>query len=379
MKTFYDYIIAGAGCSGLSLLLRILQQPALKNKSILLIDKTPKNQNDRTWCFWENKPGFFEPIVQHRWNHLNFYSTSVERTIPISPYSYKMIRGIDFYEYCFKEIAKHNNVTIEYRDISSIGNEDNKAYVEFDNTKIYCDHLFNSILFEDVKAEKGNFLLLQHFKGWKIKTQKSCFDPDNATLMDFRTDQKNGTAFFYVMPVSATEALVEYTLFTESLLQQEEYNEQLKLYITSQLNIDEYAIEHSEFGIIPMTNKKFSSTGNIINIGTAGGKVKPSSGYAFQFIQKHSDELAKRLVLNELPNADLTSKKYHFYDSVFLNVLTHHPQKGAKIFSRIFASNKPETIFRFLDNESSMAEDLKIITSLTSFSFIKAGLQEVLK
>ncbi|MDA9638819.1 lycopene cyclase, partial [bacterium] len=51
----YDFIIAGAGCSGLSLLYKILQTPSLQNKSILVIDKDQKKNNDRTWCFWEKK------------------------------------------------------------------------------------------------------------------------------------------------------------------------------------------------------------------------------------------------------------------------------------------------------------------------------------
>ena len=53
----YDFIIAGAGCAGLSLLYRILQEPALQNKSVLIIDKDTKNSNDRTWCFWEKNSG----------------------------------------------------------------------------------------------------------------------------------------------------------------------------------------------------------------------------------------------------------------------------------------------------------------------------------
>lgn len=38
----YDYIIAGSGCAGLSLLYRILKEPTLQHKSILVIDKDSK-------------------------------------------------------------------------------------------------------------------------------------------------------------------------------------------------------------------------------------------------------------------------------------------------------------------------------------------------
>ena len=72
----YDYIIAGCGCSGMSLLYRILRTPTLKSKKILVIDKTKKNNNDRTWCYWEKKNGIFDEIVIKKWKSLQFFSHS---------------------------------------------------------------------------------------------------------------------------------------------------------------------------------------------------------------------------------------------------------------------------------------------------------------
>ena len=71
----FNYIIAGAGCAGLSLLYRLLKEPLLNSMKILVIDKETKIQNDRTWCFWENQPGLFEPIVYHQWKKLEFHDT----------------------------------------------------------------------------------------------------------------------------------------------------------------------------------------------------------------------------------------------------------------------------------------------------------------
>ena len=43
----------------------------------------------------------------------------------------------------------------------------------------------------------------------------------------------------------------------------------------------------------------------------------------------------------------------------------------------IIQKNKPEMVFKFLDNESNLAEDIKIITALPILPFLKAGFQEV--
>ncbi|MGY0034762.1 lycopene cyclase family protein [Pedobacter sp. NJ-S-72] len=62
MKHF-DYIIAGGGCSGRSLAVRMLPYLKASNKQLLLVDKSPKNGNDKTWCFWEEHVDVFEPVV----------------------------------------------------------------------------------------------------------------------------------------------------------------------------------------------------------------------------------------------------------------------------------------------------------------------------
>jgi lycopene beta-cyclase len=50
----YDYIIAGAGCAGYSLLYHLLKDPVLNKKKILVLDSNFEKGNDRTWCFWED-------------------------------------------------------------------------------------------------------------------------------------------------------------------------------------------------------------------------------------------------------------------------------------------------------------------------------------
>ena len=80
MELEYDYIIAGSGLAGLSLLHRLLLNKELRSKKILVIDKLKKEDNDKTWCFWEKGEGLFEPIVHHQWKTLQFFSPEVSKT-----------------------------------------------------------------------------------------------------------------------------------------------------------------------------------------------------------------------------------------------------------------------------------------------------------
>ncbi len=379
----YNYIITGAGCAGLSLLMRMMEDPFFSEKKILVIDREFKNKNDRTWCFWEKEKGLFETIVHHQWQHVNFISNDFFRKLDLTPYRYKMIQGIDLYESVIHKAAQFSNIEFRHEEVLSIHTTSSKAEVQLKTESVTADYIFNSIIFEKDKSatSKNIYLLLQHFKGWVIHTEEPSFDPSVATLMDFRTSQEQGTTFFYVMPTSANTALVEYTLFSETILNDDIYDASLKAYISEFLGIKNFSIQHTEFGIIPMTNQRFNLQDHrIVQLGVAGGQVKGSSGYAFQFIQKRTAAIVKglRKGKTKFDLAGLSQKKGNLYDAVLLHVLHHKKMGGDEIFGSIFSKNKTEMVLRFLDNESNIFEDVKIMNSVPTKIFFPAALYELI-
>ena len=380
----YDYIIAGSGCSGMSLLYRILKDPVLKSKKILVIDNTKKLTNDRTWCYWEKKDGIFESIVTHSWKSLNFFSTDFSKKLNLKEYTYKMIKGIDFYSFILNFSKDFDNVTYKYENITKIFSSNEKGHIFTDKSKYIAKYIFNSTnLFNPQITIKNS--LLQHFEGWVIKTKESSFNPNTGTLMDFRVDQKHGATFIYVLPTNKNEALIEHTLFSKKILKKEEYEIELKKYITEYLNINEYEILQKESGVIPMSLASFErnpkSSKCIINIGTAGGYTKASSGYTFQFIQKNCAVIIKNLLKNIPPNPKKTisDKIFEWYDKVLIEVIMSNKMKGRDIFSIMFKKNKIDRIFAFLGNESSMKDDIKIMISLPVMPFLSSGLKHLFK
>ena len=375
---YYDYIIAGAGCAGLSLAVHMIHSGKFSDKKILIVDKDEKKQNDRTWCFWEKEAGLFEPVVYQKWKQVWFHGEQFSKLLSLLPYEYKLIRGIDFYNHCFDLIKKHSNIDILSGDVKEIRTDEQGATMTLNDKKFSANFIFNSILFDKPVLKKKEYYLLQHFKGWMIESEKPFVNPEEATLMDFRVNQQHGTTFVYVMPFSATKALVEYTLFSEKLLEPGQYEDGLKEYIANNLRVDSYKITETEFGIIPMTNHRFPvNEGNIINTGSAGGQTKASSGYTFRFIQKHSAAIVNELSQGKHPAIKPTKRKYHFYDSVLLNILQYKTVPGKIIFTNMFKKNKPQQVLRFLDNESSLSDELKIISSLPTWPFLKAALKQL--
>ena len=374
----YDFIFLGAGCASLSIVMRMIRNEKFRGKRILLIDKEPKTKNDRTWCFWEKQNGFFEQIVYKKWERLSFFSDHYSTVMQISPYQYKMIRGIDFYNHCFHEIAKYPNIEMLYGEASLV-NVQGKKTIELNGKHLPVNDsiVFNSYIPDSTSSGK-EISLLQHFKGWIIETPSPVFDPFIATFMDFRVDQDRGTTFAYVLPITSNQALVEYTLFTKEILADEEYDHELNLYVRDILSIKDYRIIEKEFGVIPMTTRKADFYSNdVYHIGTVGGQTKASTGYTFQFIQRQSDLIVSYLDqskdLRQVPSAP---NRFQFYDKVLLDVLHNDRAKGRDIFTSMFRRNKPRQVLKFLDNESSLAGEIKIISTLPTLPFLKAAINQ---
>ena len=383
VSKYYDYIFLGAGCASLSVVMRMIDSNKFSGKKILLIDRENKTRNDRTWCFWEQGRGFFEDIVYRKWNEVLFKAGDDETiALEMNHYQYKMIRGIDFYNYCFLKINAQKNIDIILGEISFEETGESRG-IKVNGEFLPCGKetvVFNS-LYIPSKKQENKFYLLQHFRGWIVESENNFFNPAQATLMDFRVAQINGTTFVYVLPLSSTKALVEYTLFSENILLKDEYNKELKSYVEEYLGLNAYRIIEEEFGIIPMTNENFPYFKNgMYFIGTAGGQTKPSTGYTFRFIQKQADKIVYELISKGSPSKEnMLKKRYFFYDSTLLHILSKKMLDGKLIFSTLFKKNKATDIFKFLDNESTLSEELKLLNSLPKKAFIKAGFSEFIK
>lgn len=360
----------------------MMLDPFFRDKQVLVIDVAVKNTNDRTWCFWEKEPDIFEDIIHHSWDELEFFAPGVSVVQRIHPYQYKMIRAADLYEKVRTAALSHPDISWKTEQVLSMSHETGCAKVQTDRGTYTAGYVFNSIFFRDPvqRFSNGTHHLLQHFKGWLVETPQACFNPAKACFMDFRIDQSEGASFMYVLPVSATTALVEYTLFTEQLLPATAYVDGLRSYIGDTLGITEYEIRHEEFGVIPMTNHRFPlQEGRVVYIGIAGGQAKGSSGYAFRFIQKRTRDIIaalKRDAVLQLKQKPV-DRKFHFYDSVLLQVLQRRKMPADKVFASIFRRNPMALVLRFLDNESTLPEDFQIMRSVPTRIFLPAALKEL--
>jgi len=380
MKHF-DYIIAGGGCSGRSLAVRMLPYLSASGKNVLLVDKELKKGNDKTWCFWEEKPDIFEPVVYRKWERLSFSSSLLNLELNILPYQYKMIRSADFYSHTDDQLAENKQITRINGNVEKLYTEKELANVVIDGEVYTADYVFSSIPQAQEKRPDRYQYLLQHFEGWVIETEGQIFNPDSATLMDFNTPQQAGTSFVYVLPFDSNRALVEYTVFSEKEFSAESYTAALEQYIAEQLHCGAYTIKVKEYGVIPMSDHPIKrKQDRIIYLGTAGGFTKGSTGYTFRFIQKHTAAIVENLIEHGDPGiSEGTAERFNTYDGILLHLLSSGSLSGEKIFSTMFQKNSPGRILKFLDNETSIVEELQLFSTLQKKAFALAFLKRTLR
>jgi lycopene beta-cyclase len=377
----YDYIFTGAGLSALMTVYKMVQSGKFIDKSILLLDENTKKTNDRTWCFWTKEESIWEKTISKKWDSALFANENFKRDLNLKPYRYNMVRGLDFYNQVFDLLSKQENITFLSQKVTEIEESENLIMIQTDSESFSCSKLFNSIYNKKKVENQSTYpVLQQHFIGWFIKSEQPIFNPEQATFMDFSVEQKGNTRFMYVLPTSKSDALLEYTLFSHHHLKKEEYENEIKKYIQN-LGITNYEIVEKEQGSIPMTCYPFwkSNTKNVINIGTSGGWTKASTGYTF----KNSDKKSSELVSFLQRETDFTKfhkkTKFWFYDLLLLDILDRKNELGGSIFSSMFKKGNPTLIFKFLDEETSLKEDIQVILKCPKMLFIKAIFHVIFK
>ena len=352
MKEF-DYIIIGGGCAGLSLAYELEINNKLKEKTLAIIETRQEYKRDKTWSFWKVTDHNFEDCVIKSWNSFTINTLEGFHELSNKFFPYQSINSEKFYKKINSRLRLNPNVSL-FKNLNEINSKNSL--------------IFNSVL--ESKLDKSK--LWQHFQGIEIETSKDIFDDEIVNLMDFNCDQKNDVHFFYTLPFKKNRALIETTwlsnLEDESLMN---YDLQLENYIKNNLGIKNFKINFLEKGAIPLFHPNYKNDDKIINIGSAGGMTRLSTGYTFLNIQEHSKHIVENIdKIEKIRNYNI-GRKYQFLDKIFLKVLKNNPEKMPKIFFNMFKTSS-NNVISFLSNKSNIFQDISVILKMPKFIFLKA-------
>lgn len=375
----YDLVILGAGCAGLSLALNL----ALNNEHTgrtLLVDRRECYTRDRTWCFFSPDDRALVPreLISSQWTSgvIRTGNNSVRMDFGEKPYV--LVDAYDFYAYAFRILE--NDQRFSFALGRSVDDQD--ILVDADTSFVKIDgQLYRTGMLVDTRNDRlvgqTKPTLWQVFTGMEIMTDRSTFDPEAAVLMDFVKHDDHPISFLYVLPTSETQALVEYTVFSTSLIDPESLKPNLVESITSRLGVGRYDVIRVEQGAIPMGMIWAKSNAkNRISSGLIAGAARPSTGYAFLRIQRWAKACSEWLLehqrLVSMKDDPLLTK---VMDKLFLKVLSGNSMSAETLFLELFKNTPTPSLIRFLNDEGGIRDHLRVISSLPKSRFVGALLR----
>lgn len=368
----YDFAIVGAGVSGLTLAW-LLGESSLADRTILLVDGARDDDELRTLSFWAAGPMALESLVRHRWSTLRIQVDDAPHDVPITEHTYRTFFFADLQRETKARLARRPGNRVVDGRLRELTQDREGA------TLTVGEHTFRARWVFDSRFRRKDLVvdlrrwhsLRQHFHGWIVRTTRDVFEPSVATLLDFRADTKPGTGFFYVLPFSPREALVE--LVTLANVDAEPMT---RSYLSRFFGAEDVELVDRESGISPMTEQSFPwrEGERVRKLGVAAGRLKPSTGYALTRIVEDCASIVRSLERDGHPFVrPATSTFYRILDAVLLEIWGSRPEEIPPIFAAMFLRNPVDRVLRFLDERTSTWEVLRMVLTLPKLPFVRAA------
>ncbi len=364
-------VVVGAGAAGLALACR-LGAAGVPDVVLVQAPPGPHHAPERTWCTWQAGEHYWADAVSARWGQVAVTGhDGTACSYDLAPLDYTMLRSSDYERVARARLAATSVRTVEalvtaVSDTGVVEGAGLAADLVFDTRPV-------------APARPGRVALLQHFRGWFVRTEVDAFDPSVAGLMDFRPPQpRGGVAFGYVLPTSPREALIEYTEFSRTPLTTEAYEAALTAYCADQLQLPAFSVTAVEQGAIPMTDAPFPRqvAPRTYRLGAAGGATRPSTGYTFTAAQRQAEQVAAAVVAGRDPCPPPAYSRRHLWmDAVLLRALDDDAVDGAAFFTQLFREQPTERVLRFLDGTTSPVEDLAVMAAAPKTAMIRTALR----
>lgn len=372
----YDFVFIGIGASNSLLLLNLIQKNCNENNSFAIIESNSKVENDKTYCFWSHSNSSIvrelSPIISHSYSVINVNQTDSQK-IDEQPYYY--IRSSDLYNHT-KEKANQHNIAVHRDHVEHVSAGNEFYTIKTSNSVFFTRFIFDSRAPSLSNLNSKEIYIHQSFYGLHIKCKNDVFDKHAFNMMNFNIEQSNYTQFIYILPFSNNEALVELTRFGVDKIDTNYAKGILDKFLSQ--SFGDYEILGHETGCIPMTT--FQNSGSVLdgvlNTGANANMIKPSTGYGFKKMFEYAEVVSDKIVSGDLKHFNkmpIQSKsRFLFYDRLLLTILLFWPNEGKKIFTRLFKRHNISTIFQFLDEKTSLYQEIKIFMSLPIIPFLKA-------
>jgi len=372
MQSNYDLIIVGGGCAGLSLAMR-LAKLGPECPRVAIIERRTSYDHDRTWSYWATESAQLTHLAKSDWKKVLVGTAHGRVIVDCDKTPYQSIHSDAFYQSALRKISKNKRIDLFLGESTGqIHKKNNLWQVNIQNTSVSAPQVIDT---RPPTRESGDVpILWQSFSGVEVKCSQNVFDDTTATLMDFSEFAAGEIGFLYLLPFSPTCALIEATVFAKQAKSPGELAAMLDRLVKKSVGSVAYEITYREHFVIPMGLSEHvpHSDSTYVTVGLESGGARASTGYVFQRIQRWanwavSDIKTGRPVSGHKPDAWMIRKM----DKIFLRVLERYPERGPEIFLRLFSMRDSGSVIRFMNDEPTLLDSVRIMSVLPYGIFIK--------
>ena len=373
MATDLDLVVLGGGCAGLSLALRLAEQPG-QCRRVTVLETRQVYRHDRSWCFWRTGPHRFEPLVKRSWPCVAVRSTAQTVQVDCASTPYQLLEAGSFYDHTRQAIAASGTVQLEL-GVTVLGSPRQVPggwCIETSAGGLTAARIIDTR--PPSLPRRGDALLWQSFLGEEVVCDRPVFDTSRVELMDFASDLSGAVAFTYVLPLTSDRALIETTLFDPQPHGPADLARRQQRAVQRLCGGAASQVVRTESGILPMgiTLPQTALGGGYWRAGLMTGAARPATGYAFQRIQRWADACGAALrsgydPVGHAPDPLLTQ----LMDRLFLEVLRSHPERGPELFTRLFGRTSTPRIVRFLSDRGNFLDRVAVAAALPTGLFLR--------
>jgi len=372
VASVFDVVVVGAGLAGLSFaawLERLSAGTPRRPPTVSLVDPRTGFSHDKSWGFWEGAEHPFTAGITHRWSRWQVAYTGKTVTASAGRRPYALLPADRFYRLATDCVARNPEFQLRLGErVSAIEPDKDSLLVHTNHGAIRARSIIDTRppIIDDAMSKNG---LWQVFCGSEINLDTDRFDPSTAMLMDFQ-QHSDEIQFTYILPMGRRRALVELTAFRRQP-QVADLLPQLRALIAERFG---HSAEYlrNEQGVLPMIPIPVTTTADprIICAGTAGGWMRPSSGYLFSACQRGAENLAKQAIRSvkdgswEWRRPQVRPADLNLLDRVFLRAIRDEPAEAPTWFLNLFDRTRPERMVRFLSDEPTLADRLAVVAAL---------------
>lgn len=378
MATDVDHIVLGAGLSGL-LLTRALLTDADRHRAgarVLLVDPRPAQGRRLTYAYWSRRPTSLDRWAVGSWDVLRVVARDGQTAdLALGDWRYSAIDWGRGRAELLDEVAADPRVRLVAEPADRLRDGPDSVSVRAGGRWISGRWLYDSrppslSALPRRRARCSSQSLVQVFRGLWITSARGSIDASAATLLDFSADHGDDLAFTYVLPTSATSAMV---MAVRMGLQPDEPDPAPA--VRRLVAGEPWTAVAEESGATPllMPPPPRRLGRRVLAIGQRGGRVRPSTGYAVRRILADTDAIRRSLIQHGHPFALPADPRWQRpLDAIWLRALSHEGADLQAAFASLVTRAPIDTVLRFLDGDASTRDLATVIGSLPPRPFIRA-------